>query len=443
MFLTGAGKRLGKIQLSEEVITAVNITMELGNSMIFIILIISLMGKKKRTTQEYLFLIGLALFIIATLSDAAAWAFDTKPGARWISVTGNFLTFLTSPLAYAFFMAYLAFGISVKAKLKNNIIIRIVFFLCAISIFLTTINIFNGMFYSIDKNNVYYWGEWYFLFPGISFIQQILVMILILCSRKSLTKRDTWTYLSYGILPAISLIIGIFFPYLMLENSACMFSVLLIYVNIHQEQEKQLKQRELELAQSRTAIMLSQIQPHFLYNTLTVISSLCTTNPQQARQTILDFSSYLRTNLDSLSNSKPVPFNDELKHTEVYLELEKKRFEERLQVEYAITVRNFSVPSLSLQPIVENAVLHGITTRSAGGTIRIQTDETVSAFLITVADNGVGFDPPMTEKDGRVHIGIENVRQRLALMCAGTLDIQSTPGKGTTVLITIPKGDMS
>ena len=111
-------------------------------------------------------------------------------------------------------------------------------------------------------------------------------------------------------------------------------SLLLIYIVLQQEQEKQLIEKELELSDSRIKVMVSQIQPHFLYNTLNSIYHLCEKDNRMAQQAISDFSDYLRMNLKSLDHTEPIPFKEELRHVKTYLHLEKMRFEEDLRVEY-------------------------------------------------------------------------------------------------------------
>jgi len=200
------------------------------------------------------------------------------------------------------------------------------------------------------------------------------------------------------------------------------------------------KAMEHELTQSKISTMLSQIQPHFMYNTLAVIKHLCETDPQTAKETIIEFSNYLRGNIDSLSQVELIPFDKELTHTETYLKIEKKRFDDMLNINYDIKVRDFYLPALTLQPIVENAVRYGVTKKDDGGTVNISTEETDYNFLITITDDGVGFDMQnqYTQNDRR-HIGIENVRNRIFSMCGGTINIQSKPGEGTIAVISIPK----
>jgi len=201
------------------------------------------------------------------------------------------------------------------------------------------------------------------------------------------------------------------------------------------ELKNKLLQNENEILQNRVSVMLSQIRPHFLFNSLVTIQELCLIDAQIASETVGEFSRYLRHNIDSLSDRNPVAFEKELMHVEAYLSIEKKRFDERLNVIYDISVRNFFIPSLTLQPLVENAVRHGVLTRWEGGTITISTKEIDGNIIIAVMDNGIGFD----ENDiGKNCTGIRNVRSRLEAISGGTLDIKSKIGEGTTSTIIIP-----
>jgi len=190
--------------------------------------------------------------------------------------------------------------------------------------------------------------------------------------------------------------------------------------------------------ESRISIMLSQIQPHFLYNAISSIRNLCREDPQSAKDAFDRLTGYLRANLDSLSLSTPIQFEKEMEHVKTYLSIEKIRFEDRLTIIYDISATDALVPALTVQPIVENAVKHGITKREEGGTLTIKTEETGSAFVITVTDDGVGFDKSKLDNKHK-HVGIDNAKNRLATMSGGKLVITSEPGVGTTAVITIPK----
>ena len=206
--------------------------------------------------------------------------------------------------------------------------------------------------------------------------------------------------------------------------------------------EAEKREMEMKLQESQISIMLSQIQPHFLYNTLNSIYQLCETNPMRARSMVNFFAEYLRNNLSSLDEPGLISFETELAHIKTYLEIEKIRFEDTLDIEYDIKCYDFSLPVLTVQPIVENAVKHGTSKKRGGGKVIISTQKDEENYIIKVYDTGCGFDPTVFKDDGKSHIGIENVRQRLANMCGGTLTIESEIGVGTLVTITIPNGGM-
>lgn len=198
---------------------------------------------------------------------------------------------------------------------------------------------------------------------------------------------------------------------------------------------------ENELVQSKVSVMLSQIQPHFLYNTLVVIRQLCDINPKTAKEAVTEFATYLRGNLDSLTFNTTIPFEKEMEHIENYVSLEKKRFGDKINIEYDFECLDFDVPSLTVQTVVENAIRHGITKRKEGGTVTIKTRETSKRYIIEVHDNGVGMDltKPPEYRDNRSHIGLDNVRKRMESMCNGELLFNSTPNIGTIVYMSIPK----
>ncbi len=196
---------------------------------------------------------------------------------------------------------------------------------------------------------------------------------------------------------------------------------------------------ETKMLQNNIAIMLSQIQPHFLYNALTSIHSLCHNDPAKAEKAVADFTEFLRGNMDSLSSTKPIPFEQELAHLEHYLAIEKMRFDEKLNIVFDIEATDFLVPPLTLQPLVENAVRHGIMKRAHGGTVRVVTREFEMDYVIIVTDDGTGFDPQMPPTNERPHYGIENVRHRIEAMCGGILTIDSSPDIGTIATISLPK----
>jgi sensor histidine kinase YesM len=115
------------------------------------------------------------------------------------------------------------------------------------------------------------------------------------------------------------------------------------------------------------------------------------------------------------------------------------RFGDDLNIVFDIKTTDFLIPSLAIQPLVENAVKHGVGMKEDGGTVTIATEEFENHFEITVSDDGVGFDVSVPKNDGRAHVGMENVKNRLSTMCNATIETKSVLGEGTTVKIIIPK----
>lgn len=214
------------------------------------------------------------------------------------------------------------------------------------------------------------------------------------------------------------------------------FYYIWLHLQFVREHEDDLK------AKQRIQIMLSQIQPHFLYNTLSAIQYLCSRDPKAAEETTGKFARYLQGNMNALSGEETIPFSLELEHTRLYLEIEQVRYEDALRVIYDVTCTDFSLPPLTLQPIAENAVRHGARgSEKEVGTVRIATREYPDRYEITVTDDGPGFDPEhiAPPDDGRAHIGIQNVRTRLESVCGGVLRYTSEPDGGTIAALVIPK----
>lgn len=202
------------------------------------------------------------------------------------------------------------------------------------------------------------------------------------------------------------------------------------------------QQMQKELYEAKVSVMVSQIQPHFMYNTLSSIAMLCKIDPDTAHTATITFAQYLRSNMDSLKQTRLIPFEQELEHLKKYLYIEKLRFGKKLNIEYDIQTTDFMLPQLSIQPLAENAVKHGISKKRGGGTLTISTRETETAYEIEIKDDGVGFDTETPKKDdGRSHIGMENIHTRLKEMCNADIIIKSKIGEGTVATVVLPKED--
>ena len=192
-----------------------------------------------------------------------------------------------------------------------------------------------------------------------------------------------------------------------------------------------------ELAESRISTMISQIRPHFIYNTLGSIEQLCKLDPPKAGDLVHNFAKYLRGNFGELDNPKPILMSQEMEHVRHYINIENVRFPD-MTFTFEMNSDDFHIPALTIQPIVENAIKHGLMKLPRGGTIHVVAYETDTDYCISVVDDGVGFDTGVLI-DERKHVGLRNIRERLKVMVNGKLEIESTVGVGTKVLVTIPK----
>ena len=183
--------------------------------------------------------------------------------------------------------------------------------------------------------------------------------------------------------------------------------------------------------------MMSQIRPHFIYNALGSIEQLCEIDPPKAGELVHNFAKYLRGNFGELDNPKPILMSQEMEHVHHYINIENVRFPD-MTFSFEMNSGDFLIPALTIQPIVENAVKHGLMKLQKGGTVRVVSYETETHYCVLVEDNGVGFDTSEL-LDDRKHVGIRNIRGRLTAMVNGTLEIESELGVGTKVVIKIPK----
>ena len=192
-----------------------------------------------------------------------------------------------------------------------------------------------------------------------------------------------------------------------------------------------------QLTESRVSTMMSQIRPHFIYNTLGSIEQLCTIDPPKAGELVHNFAKYLRGNFGELDNPKPILMSQEMEHVHHYVNIEHVRFPDMTFL-FEMDSNDFHIPALTIQPIVENAIKHGLMKLPKGGTIRVVSYETDTHYCVSVEDDGMGFHTSELQ-DAHNHVGIRNISERLKAMVGGTLEIESTVGVGTKVLITIPK----
>lgn len=422
-------------------------SLELFAGVITLVMIVGcFLERKSNVKTSKLFVWCLVCHALMLFIDAPIWIMLANPSPDKV-VAVKSLSFLSDMFFCAIISLYaycLTEYISKRAKV-NYAYANVITVFCGVAVLLWFINIFNEMYVTYDANGVDKNGPLYILSQVIYVLLPALTMILAIRYHKVLGWQTTWIVILYGLIPVICIPVQIIWAVTPVYLATTV-SLVLVSALFHVEQaehsadiEKELVKKELALSESNNSLVLSQIQPHFLYNSLTSIYRLCDTKPEEAKEAVSNFSKYLRGNLDSIKQTKMITFSDELKHLQAYLALEKIRYDEYLEVEYDIEESEFFIPPLTVQPLVENAVNHGISDLPDGGKVKISTRDMGDAYEITVSDNGVGFDTVAPINDGRSHVGIANVRSRLEIMCNGTLEIKSEVGIGTTAVVRIPK----
>lgn len=415
----------------------------------FILFLVFLLriDRKSADRSSRLFTLLSIMVMTVLLTDGTAVLLDkVNVPAAWIATqVSSFYCDSAAHIVSGLWLVYTMMWMSDSDKTSpKTIAVLMIPALCGIV--LMCFNLPLHFMYKIDAENVFHRGPLFFMLFIIPFLYIFLAFAIPLA--KALKEKDTQLRrkgifitvmmifpLAGGIIQLISFGLPLTWP-------AVTISLLFIYFKLQaQKAEKEqlaIEHMKYEMVKKDVAIMLSQIQPHFLYNALSTIKGLAVNDSDKACEAIDCFAYFLRGNMDSLSVQGLIPFEQELEHTKLYLTLEQMRFGDRLKVIYLLQTVNFGLPPLTLQPIVENAVRYGITKKEGGGTITIAAMKKDKTITLTVADDGIGFNPMEKHSDGRSHLGIQNVRDRLNAQTGGELVITSAPGKGTVAVITIP-----
>lgn len=428
---------------------SVNIAMEAAIIMVLIIMLITLFWQKKLfiTTIPLIFLSGF--IILLSIVQIFLWViFIRNIPAEYGAMPLRIAYILDYVFSYGFSVSlyyyvetlvidgYKNIGVDYKSRrhVKNIIIVW-----GAITSILYAASLFVPSLYHLENGEDIFSIPGYILMHIASKLALVCTLIFIYKHRKIIGKYEAMLSFVFIILISVFIVVDELCS-LSIGRVLMALFVFMLYVSIDLHKGLLLERQEKEIVEWKTQIMLSQMQPHFLYNVLTTISSMCEMQrADEARDVVNHFADYFRINFESLGKEKTIAFDKELEHVKTYLWLEKVRFEDSLNICYEIGTTDFVVPSLLVQPIVENAVKHGILPKDDVGTVTIRTYETDLEYVIVVEDDGVGFDLEEIKNDGLVHVGIENVSLRLKLVCNGSCEIKTQKGKGTVVTMHIPK----
>ena len=322
-----------------------------------------------------------------------------------------------------------------KEKLINSMLFHAVIALWIVYFIILEIGQFTNIFYIISSDGIFYRTSWFPLMVAPLVLIMLLNLMSLIYRRKKLSKRYIIALLIYMIPLTIFIVIHAFIDIEMVLFLGVGICALSMYSLIVSDYIMQIIRQEREISHQRASVMALQMRPHFIYNTMMSIYYLCKQDADKAQQVTLDFTSYLRKNFTAIASEELVPFKDELEHARAYLAVEQAQHEDMLYVDYDTLYTDFSVPSLTLQPLVENAVKHSLDPNGDPLHIYVRTQQTDKASAIIVENNGLDYQP---SNDNEPHIALANIRQRLRMMCKGELTIATREGGGTIVKVIIP-----
>lgn len=417
----------------------------------------------EQTKKKLLLCMQLSCAILMG-SDAAAWAFRGNISylSWWIVRISNFAVFFFSDVILLLYHAYVCNCLFEQQPEKKECIVRVklVVAISILAMMLVIVSQIIHLYYYVDAKNIYHRQPAHFLSMILPMTGGLLDLTMLIQYRKNINREMLTALISYLVLPLIASFVQIFLYGISYTNIAISISILLMFLEtmivqnrkmmeqekIMAEQKQRITEQKLELAeqekqltQRRVAAMMSQMRSHFIFNVMATISGYCKIDPEKADQALIQFSRYLRRNIRFLEEEGTISFLTEVEQLDDYVALQQMRFPGRIQYEKKLEETWFQIPPMTIQPLVENAIKHGIIEADRSGTVRLMTSREADGIRIEVTDNGVGFEPKELEKEESV--GIRNVRYRLEKMVSATMETESQLGMGTRVVIRIPQGD--
>ncbi|MBO5547395.1 MAG: histidine kinase [Candidatus Methanomethylophilaceae archaeon] len=418
----------------------VNQSMDIFGMGVCILLFITILFDHRINVGTIYFMAFITLESMLLFWDFESWMVDGNPNQVVLNNIINYYNYGFVLLVLVTFWLYVKHLADTRDSWMRGIeIVHYTILLLGLAIILT--NPWTSAVFTIDpETGLYARADTYWI-SLIAPICMIGLNTIAVYRYVKGSKKKIGLY-SYALMPIAGALVQYFFYGIGVIYIAMLFSLILIYGNFYVEKGQEITRKNAEITERKVSMMIAHIQPEVLTRTLESIKNI-EGNPPETVSAIEHFSNYMRGNLQTLGQIETVPFATEMKHVRTYVDLEKLRFKEKLNVRYDIRDTSFHIPALTLQMLVENAIKHGVTVKEGGGTVEIATRLTAQGHVITISDDGVGFDvsKPLNEDD-RSHIGLANVKQRLEEMSNGKLSIRSEIGRGTMVKITIPRTSM-
>ncbi len=427
----------------------INIVLEMWGALFSLFLFFVVSIEKKISVNLQLNRTMLVLTIdcmLVLITDSLAIFFHgvPTPAAYMIVRITNFLTYLLQYGLALIYFHYLIIAIRQKTPEFHFLSRKFFIGLTMTYIFILILNIPYKFLYSFDINNTYRRGDGFWVTILMVAIVILAILGLFVKGYPYLTKLQRISSIIYFGLTIPCTVIQFMFYGLSLINMSFTFSIGIMFISHQITILDQFYKQQKELDDMRYALIDSQIRPHFLFNSLAIIRSLIRRDPDEAVDAINDLSLFIRSMLNATDKQGTCSIQEDLDIAKYYLAMEKRRFGDQLQVaiqdaQIIDESIQFDVPYFTIQPLVENAVRHGLRNKLGKGHIWINFLSDDHFNTIIISDDGIGFDQNITYRDDRSHIGIKNVKKRLALLCSGEMEIISAPKKGTVITLKIPQ----
>ncbi|MBR3317726.1 MAG: histidine kinase [Atopobiaceae bacterium] len=322
-----------------------------------------------------------------------------------------------------------------EEDLRTNTLLRATLAMWVVYAALTVLSPFTDAFCYYSPYNEFHIGPWYPLLVAPLLAILTLELLTVVRWRNRLSKKRLRAFLVFLIPLLASIIVHMCTPAFELVYVGVTISSFAMFIIVVSDQIDQYMVLQQETAQQRARIAVLQMRPHFIHNTMTSIYYLCEQDPKEAQRITMDFNTYLRKNFNAIVKDETIPFAEELEHTRAYLAVEQAQYASKLVIEFDVSHEQFLLPPLTLQPLAENAVKHGMRPETVPLHVTIQSRKVGSTSEVIVEDNGPGFDPAIADNP---HTTLANIRQRLEMMCGGRLEFDPREGGGTVARITIP-----
>ena len=378
-----------------------------------IVLALRLTQKEKTASRLY-----LALFALLACLSVAGMLFALSEGLEGASAEplyrlGTFLAQGCNALYYLS-LTCLLLRFCCETDWRTNPLFHVSAVLCVLGLLLTPVDAFSNLHFFYDESGAYQQGPWFAPFAAMPVVPLLVSVVFLLLRWKKLTGGQRLIYIAIAF---TALTTGL--------------RAVLLLLWMMEEQRSRYLQQEAENARARQQLLMMQMRSHFIYNTMMSIYYLCDSDPKEAQRVCGNFTTYLQGTFTALGDSEPIPFTQELQHTQAYLAVEQARYPDMIVLEYDTPYTAFTLPALTLQPLVENAVKHGFDPDRGPLHILIRTRAQDTGSELTVEDDGSGFSGP---EDAEAHVALDNIRSRLA-MNGGTLTIAARAGGGTVVTV--------